>query len=107
MSYLSFFKKSPSNFHSWDDKEYEKLLNELSKEKNNAENLKKIERLLIEKAPVIPLVNQNYLILKSQRIKGIYWNENGCIDLRETEINENELDSNSGVCFPCASCCLP
>ncbi len=108
MSYLSFFKKSPNNFHSWDDKDYERLLRDLYREKNKEENLKRIERLLIEKAPMIPLINQNYLILKSRNLRGLYWNENGCLDLRETEWDETEkMGSNRSFCLPVASGFLP
>lgn len=85
MSYLSFFKKSPNNFHSWENREYEKLLKLFSKE---GKNLEKIEKLLTEKAPAIPLVNQNYLFLTNERIKNLHWNENGCIDLKDVRIDE-------------------
>ncbi len=86
--YLSFFQPSPFNSHSWDNREYERLLTLYSQEENPAETITKIEQLIMEEVPAIPLVNQRYLILQNERIKGMHWNENGCLDLNEAWINE-------------------
>lgn len=89
MFYLSFFKMSPNNPHSWENEEYERLLEQVNKNENSQGSIEQIERLLIEQAPVIPLVNQRFLVLMNDRIKGVEWNENGCFDLKKVWINES------------------
>lgn len=88
MYYLSFFRDTPYNPHGWKNEEYEKLFNLLYQEEDQRENLKKIERLLIDEAPVIPLVNQQYQVLINKRIGGVRWKENGCVDFSEAWIDE-------------------
>jgi oligopeptide transport system substrate-binding protein len=87
--YLSFFKPSPSNPHSLDNPVYLNLLNQLEQGKMQEGILKEIEQLLIEEMPVIPLVNQRFLALIASHVKGIGWDANGCLDLKEVSIHEN------------------
>lgn len=86
--YLGFFKPSSANAHSWENSEYESLLQSCLKTKNREPILKKLELLIMEEAPVIPLVNQRCFALVSERIKGIDWNENGCLDLCNIYISQ-------------------
>jgi oligopeptide transport system substrate-binding protein len=81
MSYLSFYNHSPL----WENKEFQQLLKNLDQDKT----LKKIEQFLMREMPVIPLVNQRYLILKHPRIKGVEWLDNGSLDLTRAWIDEN------------------
>jgi oligopeptide transport system substrate-binding protein len=87
--YLNFFKNTPYNPHGWDNSEYEQLHDRYAYENNSKEILKKLEKLLIREAPVIPLVNQKCLMLIHKRIKGLKWQDNGCLDLTEVWIDEN------------------
>jgi len=89
--YLSFFKSSPTNPHSLHNEEYAQLLEQFQKEEGKEEILKKIESLLIEHTPVIPLVNQKFLALIAKHVKGVAWDENGCLDLKEAWIEEKDI----------------
>lgn len=83
--YLNFFKKTPQNPHSLSSKEYATLLSQFCK---NEDILSKIEHLLIQESPVIPLVNQRYLALISPHIRRLDWDENGCLDLKNSYLAE-------------------
>ena len=87
--YLSFFKASPSNPHSLHHQEYEWLLEQFQNEDNKEETLELI--LLIEETPVIPLVNQKFLALIAKHVKGIEWDENGCLDLKDVWFDEKSF----------------
>lgn len=86
--YLSFFKKAPSNPHSLEHPEFARLLDLYYEGKQADADLRKIELLLIEQMPVIPLVNQKYLALTADHVKGLDWDENGCLDLRGVALDE-------------------
>lgn len=88
--YLSFFKASPMTPHSLDNQEYERLYHLLERGENKDENLKKMESILIEETPVISLINQQFLALIANRVKGVKWQENGCLDLKEVRISEKD-----------------
>lgn len=88
MFYLSFFKDSPQNYFSLKNKKYENLL------KQSQGSPAQIEQLLMEQSPVIPIINQRYLILMNDRVKGVNWIENGCIDLKEAWIDETDVKNN-------------
>ena len=88
MSYLSFFNQSPSSLFTWDNEEFGRLLNN----PDRGEHLKKIEHLLMQETPVIPLVNQRYLVLIHDRIKGLDWIDNGCLDLTKVWINDKNSE---------------
>lgn len=126
--FLNFFKKSTGNSHSWDNAEYEKLLEKLAgnletpvetnKKVHNFDSdaadgasfpnqpvfstsepiVEDLERLLIEKAPVIPLVNQRYLVLIQDRVEGFSWNRDGCFDLTKVRIHEMDPPHTDPVC---------
>lgn len=81
MFYLSFFKASPTNPHSWENPRYAALLAKYQEEGHPEEVLAEIEALLIEEAPVIALVNQQCVGLINPRIHGFDWHANGCLDL--------------------------
>jgi oligopeptide transport system substrate-binding protein len=104
MSYLSFFKNSRYNPYGWENKDFEILLDkylmendrgideaQVLNQKQSDYNLKKIEKLLIEHAPVIPLVNQTYFALTKERINGFDWNLDGSFNLTEVTLNENSI----------------
>ncbi len=80
-AFLSFFRNSATNPHRWDNKEYEQLLNKMEMEGRSVEIFRKIEQVLLEQSPVIPIVNQCYLILMNRHLKGLEWNQNGCIEI--------------------------
>jgi oligopeptide transport system substrate-binding protein len=84
LSYLLFFKKSLNRSITWENEEFDKLLASPFLEKN----IQEMERILIEEVPVIPLVNQKYFVMISERVKGIQWEENGCFNLRGAYFDE-------------------
>lgn len=91
--YLSFFRQSSLNPYSLDNPEYEKLF-EQTENSENLQAIHAIEQLLIEEAPVFPLISQVYYGLVQQHIAGIRWSPNGCIYLNEIIINEKSTDPN-------------
>lgn len=88
MFYLNFLKNTPHNPYAWNNNEYNTLLDETFYSGNTKKNLKKIENFLINKAPIISLVSQKYQILVNKKVKGIQWNDNGCLDLKSVRIDE-------------------
>lgn len=100
MFYLNFFKKSNGNIHSWDNQEYEALLDQLQNGNDLQKNIKKIEHLLVEHAPVIPLATQRNLMLINDRIEGLKWMSDGCLDLREVRINHEANVKDIHTHFP-------
>lgn len=86
--YLNFFKAAPMNPYSLENEKYAALLNILNKGKQDKNTLKKMENILIKETPVIPLVNQTFIALISNQIKGIAWDENGCLNLKNVWIDE-------------------
>ncbi|MFC2049218.1 peptide ABC transporter substrate-binding protein [Chlamydiota bacterium] len=86
--YLNFFKMSKGNPYRLDNPEYSELLTRFSRGENTPENLQRLETLLCEEMPVIPLVNQSFLALVSPKVKGLEWDENGCLDLQEVTLDE-------------------
>lgn len=107
MSYLSCFIKSPHNPQSWENPEFNALIEQYKREEAGLiphesklpvsnrvysnESLRNIELLLIQQAPIIPLVNQKYFALINQRVSGIDWNLDGCLNLTKVLINENDF----------------
>lgn len=84
MSYLSFFKNTQSKPLEWRNQAFEAYFNQFGEK----QSLKKLEQILIEETPVIPLVNQTYFFLNNQRVKGIAWDDTGCLNLMEARIDE-------------------
>lgn len=101
MSYLSFFKNSPYNPYGWENNEFDILLDRylfegsetsemhLENDFTSCRHLMNLEKLLIDKAPVIPLFNQTYFALINERVNGLDWNHDGCFNLTEVSLNEN------------------
>ncbi len=89
--YLNFFKPSPNNPHSWENEKYKELLQHLHGGEESRDYLQQIEQLLVQEVPVISLVNQRNMVLVNKRVKGIKWCENGCLDLKEAQIDENTI----------------
>ena len=88
MSYLSFFKKSFKANYSWGNQKFDQLLDE-------EKDIKKMEEILIQDTPVIPLITQRYLALVNSRIKGFGWNEDGCLNLNQVYIDEDNTENHA------------
>ena len=84
--YLNFFNPSSDNPYALKNEEYEILLKQFSKNED-PQTLKKLETLLMENIPAIPLISQCYMALLNPKVKGINWNENGCLNLKEAWID--------------------
>lgn len=97
--YLQFFQNSFDNSHSWEDPEYADYLAKLHKQPNNPHLIKKLERLLILKAPVIPLVSQRYLTLTHPRVQSVGWSQNGCLQLEKVTFHETDPTTHLHDCL--------
>lgn len=93
-SYLCFFNKSLYNPYGANNEKFTKLLDDFNNEKDPKRSLKKIEAILVNEAPVVSLVTQRYVFLVNERIQGIDWNENGCLDITMVRIDEKNSKSN-------------
>ncbi len=107
--YLNFFRSSPSNPYSLNHEEYERLFNQIDKNQNNLDSIKEIERLLIEEAPVFPLLCQISYGLVQDEVKGVGWHINGCLKLDEVFFDKeiSALDPSPGDGKPSLRRLLP
>lgn len=95
--YLNFFQRSPMNPHSLDHPDYERLYQQIDSGEKNGDAIEKIETLLIEEAPVFPLICQNYFGMAQNYIKGFDWSTNGCINLDKVYFDEFTQANNSSM----------
>lgn len=88
LSYLEFFTNDPDNPYRIENGEYDRLLQAFYAHPEDQGIVKKLEKLLTDESPVIPLVNQNALALVADRLTGMCWDMNGCLNFDEVVINE-------------------
>lgn len=86
--YLNFFQCSSMNPHSLDNAEYERMCHQFDHGQRGSETIREIEKLLIEEAPVFPLVCQNYFGFVQDYLKGFDWSANGCINIDRVYFDE-------------------
>ena len=85
-----------NNFSRWEDAQYHDLIEQARKEEDplvRSALLKKAEEIVIEKMPIIPIVNETSYQLMDPALKGIVFNYRGTPDLSfayfDDEQNEN------------------
>ncbi|MCH9628133.1 MAG: hypothetical protein S4CHLAM2_17860 [Chlamydiales bacterium] len=97
--YLNFFRSSSRNPHSLNHEEFENLFNQIDKNQNDLDPIKEIEKLLLDEAPVFPLLCQISYGLAHEHIKGVDWHLNGCLKLDEVFFDQEipPLDRSAGA----------
>jgi ABC-type transport system substrate-binding protein len=83
--------KSPNNFTGWSNAKYDQLVGELRQENRNvkkSELIQKLETILYDEAPVIPLLHQVLRFAYSKRVSGFRANPFGVILFRELRLND-------------------
>lgn len=86
--YLHLLQGSPSTPYSLKDPEFEELFAEIEGSSLPGPALEKMEQLLIDRAPVFPLLCQVSFGLVQDYLKGVSWSTNGCINLKEVRFDE-------------------
>jgi ABC-type transport system substrate-binding protein len=83
---------SPNNLTGWKNAEYDRLVNELKLTKDSAKKAKlvgKLERILIQEVPVVPVLHQVLRFANSKRVEGFRANPFGVFLFRELRIAKN------------------
>jgi ABC-type transport system substrate-binding protein len=89
--------KSPNNFTGWSNAHYDALVADLRQETRNvkkSEMIQKLEGILYEEAPLVPLLHQVLRFAYSKRVSGFRANPFGVILFRELRLNESTAKNN-------------
>ncbi len=83
---------SSNNYTGWSNPEYDQLVNQLRQETAQVKKVKlieKIEGILLQEAPVVPLLHQVLRFANSKRVQGFRANSFGVILFREIRLAKN------------------
>lgn len=96
-------KENSSNFPSWENKEYQRLLDLIEKEADETTRngyLRKAEKILLEEMPVIPICNSAYKYVKPQKVQNSVVTALGGFEFKWISIQEDPLTRGSPSVTP-------
>jgi oligopeptide transport system substrate-binding protein len=89
--YQMLMSKSPNNFTGWSNATYDELTSKLRQENRNvkrSELIEKLEAIISEEAPILPLLHQVQRFAYSKRVSGFRANPFGVILFREIHLSD-------------------
>jgi ABC-type transport system substrate-binding protein len=92
VTYQVLKSDSPNNLTGWKNAEYDRLVNELRLTTDSVKKAKlvgKLERILIQEVPVVPVLHQVLRFANTKRVEGFRANPFGVFLFRELRIAKN------------------
>jgi ABC-type transport system substrate-binding protein len=92
VTYQMLKSDSPNNLTGWKNVEYDRLVNELRQTTKTGQRAKlvgKLERILMQEVPVVPVLHQVLRFANSKRVTGFRANPFGVFLFRELRIAKN------------------
>ena len=92
INFLELFVSVDGNNRTyWHNEEYSRLVNEtysMTDENKRLENFKKAEAILMDEMPIIPIYFYTYNYIKDDKVKDVYMDQLGSLDLKWAYIEE-------------------
>ncbi len=93
VTYQVLVSDSPNNFTGWKNAEYDRLVEELRQEtaiENKMKLIKRLEAILADEVPVVPVLHQVLRFGISKRVQGFRANPFGVVLYRELRLTKNQ-----------------